>query len=97
MTILSNLRIKSGESVLLFDGVLKDGETTRYLEGVPFTVLSVGNYTDTTKHDVTGNIWIQTGASQHLGVWYELGTPSKAYKPYYNTFVWLANFSKHVM
>lgn len=97
MTILSNLSIKAGESVLLFDGILTDGESRWYLEGVPFMVLSVGNYTDTTKHDVAGNIWIQTSTSQELGVWYELGTPSKAYEHYYNPFVWLANFSKHVM
>lgn len=97
MTILSNLSVKAGESVLLFDGVLTDGETRRYLEGVPFAVLSIGNYTDTTKHDVANNIWIQTDASQGLGVWYELGTPSKVYEPYYSPFVWLANFSKHVV
>lgn len=97
MTILSNLSIKAGESVLLFDGILTDGKTRRYLEGVPFMVLSVGNYTDTAKHDVTNNIWIQTSASRALDVWYELGTPSKAYQHYYKPFIWLANFSKHVV
>lgn len=97
MTILSNLSVKAGEAVLLFDGVLTDGETKRYLEGVPFMVLSVGNYADTTKHDVANNIWIQTDASQRLNVWYELGTPSEAYEHYWKPFVWLANFSKHVV
>lgn len=96
-TILSNLCVKGGDSVLLFDGVLTDGEIKRYVEGVPFRILSVGNYADITTHDVSNNIWIQTDAGQGLNVWYELGTPSSDYEYYYKPFFWLANFSKHVV
>ncbi|KAL7271140.1 hypothetical protein RUND412_006122 [Rhizina undulata] len=95
LAVLSSLSFK-GEHILLFDGVLTDGETSRYVEGVPFDVLSVGNYLDTTKHDVNGNVWIQSSISREMGdVWYELGTPSSTYEPHYRPFVWLANFAKH--
>lgn len=97
MAALSNLSVKAGEALMLFDGVLTDGKTRHYVEGVPFGTLSIGNYQKKTEHDVARNIWIQTDAAARGGAWYELGSPSRAYERYYTPFVWLANFAKHVM
>jgi DNA (cytosine-5)-methyltransferase 1 len=97
MAALSNLAIKAGESAMLFDGILTDGKTRHYVEGVPFVTLAVGNYQTKQVHDVGNSIWIQTESAAAHNVWYELGTPAPEYERYYKPFVWLANFSKHFM
>lgn len=95
MTCLHNLSVKAGKNILLFDGVLSDGKTRRYVEGVPFTKLSIGNYGELSLHTVEGAIWIQSDVAKGAGdVWYELGKPAEVYEKYHKPFLWLANFAK---
>jgi len=98
MTLLSNLNVHRGDNLLLFDGVLSDDAGgSHYVEGVAFSILSVGNYDKKESHDVSGNIWIQTPGAKDNNTWYELKNPSDEYSEYWEAFVWLANLSKHVM
>lgn len=98
MTLLSNLNVHRGDNLLLFDGMLSDGAgENHYVEGVAFSILSVGNYENKESHDVSGNIWIQTPSAKDNNTWYELKNPSDEYSEYWEAFVWLANLSKHVM
>lgn len=95
MTCLHNLSVKAGKNVLLFDGVLSDGKRKRYVEGVPFTKLSIGNYGELSLHTVEGAIWIQSDVAKAADdTWYELGKPAQVYEKYHNPFLWLANFAK---
>lgn len=95
MTCLHNLSVKPGKNVLLFDGVLSDGKTKKYVEGAPFTKLSIGNYGELSLHTVEGAIWIQSDAAKAADdAWYELGKPAEVYEKYHNPFLWLANFAK---
>lgn len=95
MTCLHNLSVKVGKNALLFDGVLNDGKTRRYVEGVPFAKLSIGNYGELGLHTVEGAIWIQSDAAKGAGdAWYELGKPAQVYEKYHKPFLWLANFAK---
>ena len=95
MTCLHNLSVKAGKNILLVDGVLSDGKTRKYVEGVPFTKLSIGNYGELSLHTVEGAIWIQSDVAKGAGdVWYELGKPAEVYAKYHQPFLWLANFAK---
>lgn len=95
MTCLHNLSVKAGKNILLFDGVLSDGKSRRYVEGVPFTKLSIGNYGELSLHTVEGAIWIQSDVAKGAGdVWYELGKPAEVYEKYHQPFLWLASFAK---
>ncbi|KAF8461061.1 S-adenosyl-L-methionine-dependent methyltransferase, partial [Kalaharituber pfeilii] len=96
MTCLNNLSVKAGKNILLFDGVLSDGKSRRYIEKVPFILLSIGNYNELATHTVDGAIWIQSFIGKAMGdVWYELGRPAAIYERYHKPFLWLANFSKY--
>ncbi|RPA95074.1 S-adenosyl-L-methionine-dependent methyltransferase [Choiromyces venosus 120613-1] len=98
MSILTNLNIQRGTNALLFDGVLSDGVGQKhYVEGAPFSLLSIGNYMDKESHDVSGQIWIQTLTAKAKNTWYELKNPSDTYSEYWKMFVWLANLAKHVI
>ncbi|PWW80586.1 S-adenosyl-L-methionine-dependent methyltransferase [Tuber magnatum] len=98
MTLLSNLNVHRGDNLLLFDGVLSDGAgESHYVEGVAFSLLSVGNYEKKESHDVSGSIWIQTPGAKENNTWYELKNPSDEYSEYWEAFVWLANLSKHAI
>jgi len=95
MTCLHNLSVKPGKDILLFDGVLREGKSRRYVEGVPFTKLSIGNYGELSLHTVEGAIWIQSDVAKGTGnIWYELGKPAEVYEKYHQPFLWLANFTK---
>ena len=59
------------------DGMLCYDGKRRYVERVPFRLLSVGGYEDLGRVSVETDIWIQTKEGQKLGVWYRLGTPGK--------------------
>ncbi|KAI5793813.1 S-adenosyl-L-methionine-dependent methyltransferase, partial [Peziza echinospora] len=100
---LDHLSVDRGKNVLLFDGVLINthpttGETIRrYVEGVPCTLLSIGNYEDLDTHSVAGAVWVQSQAAKGAGdIWYQLGSAEEGYgKRYHEPFLWLANFAKY--
>ncbi|KAI9874758.1 MAG: DNA methyltransferase Dim-2 [Pleopsidium flavum] len=92
---LHNLESRRGHHGYLFDGVLCHGSLRRYVQRVPFGILSIGNYEDTDQHTVGPSIWLQTACSRRVNVWYQLGQPSPEYERYHQPFLWLADLSKH--
>ena len=84
----------------MFDGVLRSGEKTEFVHGVPFDVLSLGNLVNPSEHNLQNQIWIQShlGAKAKVsgGVWYELGFPAKEYAKHWEAFSWLALLVKYV-
>ena len=80
-----------------FDGVLCHEGKKRYLQQVPFSILSVGGYEDATRSSVEADVWMQSIASKNMDVWYRLGSPSFEYRQYHWTFLWIANLGKHVV
>jgi DNA (cytosine-5)-methyltransferase 1 len=86
---------KSANNDYYFDGILVDGNSRRYVEKVPFEVLSIGNYLDTSLHTVGDQIWIRSSQYNRREVWYQLKEPAPEYREYHGQFVWLAEFTKH--
>lgn len=94
MTCLNHLKIKPREHDLMFDGVISVGSHRRYLEGVPFEIVSIDGY-ETDVDSVNETIYIQTPFAMRQSTWYRLGTPSAEYLPYHRDFLWVANFAKY--
>jgi DNA (cytosine-5)-methyltransferase 1 len=86
---------KSANNDYYFDGILVDGDKKRYVEKVPFNVLSIGNYLDTSLHTVGDQVWIQSSQCKGKEVWYQLREPAPEYHEYHEQFMWLAEFTKH--
>lgn len=95
LTSLHNLHTYRGHHNYLLDGVLCYGSVRRYVQKVPFDVLSIGGYGDTDQHTVGPDMWLQTKQSALLDVWYQLGKPAPEYERYHQPFLWLADLSKH--
>ncbi|KAI9778744.1 MAG: DNA methyltransferase Dim-2 [Peltula sp. TS41687] len=83
---LHHLCVKPANNNYYFDGILEEGQICRYVQKVPFMVLSIGN---------DDQIWIQSIRLEGSDVWYQLGAPAPEYERYHREFVWLANFVKH--
>ena len=79
-----------------FDGLICDGVKRRYVQGVPFEVLSIGGYGDLDRSTVGSEIWIQSVDGQKSGVWYRLRTPAVEYQRYHDPFLWMTDLAKHV-
>jgi len=77
------------------DGLLCHGSSRRYVQKVPFDILSIGGYEDTNRHTVGADIWLQTKQSARFDLWYQLGKPAPEYERYHQPFLWLADLSKH--
>ena len=93
---LEKLQVHRGASDgLLFDGVLRVGDTRRYVQGVLFKTITVEGYGDEEVNDLSNRICVQSPLAKRSDVWYQLGRPSKEYKRFYDPFVWLAEFTKH--
>jgi hypothetical protein len=86
--------------IVVFDGLLKSGDKEEALYGIPFETLSIGNLATPSEHNITKQIWLQSGegatAPVKGGVWYELGSPAKEYGEHWKAFEWLALFVKYV-
>lgn len=94
MTGLQHL-FETGHSTYLFEGFLcLDGEK-RYVEGVPFQIVSADGYGK--ERPDHGKIWIQSTYNQKRGheVYYLLGNPHRQYARFHEAFSWLANLRKH--
>ncbi|KAI9764512.1 MAG: DNA methyltransferase Dim-2 [Candelina submexicana] len=83
------------ECSFYFDGALINGTVKRYVERVPFELLSIGNYQDVASHSVGDQIWICSDSARRANVSYQLVDPNPEYERYHTPFLWLANFSKH--
>lgn len=84
----------------MVDGVLRSGNKSEILHGVPFDTLSLGNIATPSEHNLTNQIWIQSLAGKYAscsgGVWYELGRPAREYARHWEAFEWLALLVKYV-
>jgi len=94
MTGLQNLATKTANSWYCFDGILSLGLQKRYVQGVPFKLCSIGNYSSQID-DVGDNIWIQSDQNKSSDIYYRLKAPSNEYNRYHEGFLWLANLAKH--
>ena len=92
---LHHLCVKQANNNYYFDGLLGDGERQFFVQKVPFTILSIGNYCDTSQHEVGDQMWIQSVQLEGSDTWYQLRDPAPEYQRYHTQFVWLANFAKH--
>ncbi|EGD84791.1 hypothetical protein H112_08506 [Trichophyton rubrum D6] len=101
MVPLNDVANKEGGSIFFFDGIIRpEGEVDPevgpfYLQRIAFSIVSLGGYEDPDQHTVGENIWIQSTHCQQKDIWYHLGKPSVAYKPYHHFFSWLADLAKH--
>ncbi|KAH6677212.1 hypothetical protein B0J14DRAFT_635947 [Halenospora varia] len=91
---LQHLWAKKGVSSFLFDGILSVGKVRHYVQGVPFALVSIGNYGEEI-HTVGGNIWIQSCHNSKSNIYYKLTNPASEYHRFYQGFLWLADFAKH--
>ncbi|KZZ96327.1 cytosine-specific methyltransferase [Ascosphaera apis ARSEF 7405] len=96
---LDQVAIKVGKSTFCFDGQIQVGDETHYLEGVPFSLVSVGGYEDLEQHTVHDSLWIQSSSNEHSGngLWYRLKQPAKDYRHHFELFMWVANLAKHLL
>lgn len=91
---LQHLHTKLGISVFLFDGILSVGNVRRYVQGVPFEEVPVGNY-GRDRHSVGGEIWIRSKHNSNFETYYRLKEPSSEYLRFHKGFLWLADLAKH--
>lgn len=89
-----------GSNCFLFDGTVsygENGQQQRYVQGVPFEILSIGTYEDVKIHAVGADIWLQSITGKSSKIWYRLKRPAAEYLRYYEPFRWLADLSKHLI
>lgn len=93
---LQNLWAKIANSRHVFDGIISYEGQSYWVERVPFSICSIGNYGIESDH-VDGQIWLQSAYNEYrkTDVFYRLKTPSPPYKRYFDNFLWLANLSKY--
>ncbi|KAI9885267.1 MAG: hypothetical protein M1823_002936 [Watsoniomyces obsoletus] len=95
MAPLHHLCVKMSNNDYYFDGILSDGNTRHYVQRVPFKLMSIGGYCDTSQHVVGDQIWIQSIRLEGSDTWYQLCEPAPEYERYHVQFRWLADFAKH--
>lgn len=83
--------------LLYFDGTICYGEKRRYLQRIPFKILSIGGYEEPDCESVGSDIWIQSYDGKKAGVWYRVRTPAPEYRRYHKPFLWMADLAKHVV
>lgn len=93
MTGLQSLMTRTGHPSYCFDGILSVGEQKRYVQGVPFKLVSVAGYG--VEFDEVDHIWIKSAVNSRSNVYYRLMEPHQHYKRYHDGYMWLANLSKH--
>ncbi|KAK6417258.1 hypothetical protein LTR95_017359 [Oleoguttula sp. CCFEE 5521] len=91
MCTLSRLQVL-GTDKLLFDGTLAVNGHRHFVQGVPFSTLTI-DYDDDVRFDTRKRACIQSFRGQRANVWYRLGTPADEYRRYYNPFNWVATFT----
>ncbi|OBT63385.1 hypothetical protein VE03_07259 [Pseudogymnoascus sp. 23342-1-I1] len=93
MTGLQDLMTRTGNPSYCFDGILSVGGQKRFVEGVPFKLVSVAGYG--IEFDGVDRIWIKSCANSRSNIYYRLKEPHQHYKRYHDGYLWLANLSKH--
>jgi DNA (cytosine-5)-methyltransferase 1 len=97
LATLDLLNNRDGCSTLLFDGILSYAGERRYVQGIPFSILTIDGYGEEDVVDLHGKICIQSceAAEYYTDIWYQLGNPSPEYQRFYKPFLWLAQFTKY--
>lgn len=80
-----------------FDGVICYAGRQRYVQKVPFEILSIGGYEEADRSTVGPYVWIQSFEGTRSDVWYRLKTPAAEYQRYHKPFLWMADLAKHVV
>ncbi|KAL2163499.1 hypothetical protein VTH06DRAFT_5557 [Thermothelomyces fergusii] len=96
MRPLQHMTTRIGHDQFYFDGVLRLGDTRRYVQGVEVAELPIGNY-GTAHATVRGQIWARSRLNSDRDVYYLLTRPSKEYDRFYAPFLWVADLAKHVV
>ena len=88
---------ENGVKYFYFDGVICYAGRQRYVQNVPFEILSIGGYEEPERSTVGPYIWIQSIEGTTSDVWYRLKDPAVEYKRYHEPFLWMADLAKHVV
>ena len=88
---------ENGVKHFYFDGVICYAGRQRYVQKVPFEILSIGGYEEPERSSVGPYIWIQSIQGAKRCVWYRLGHPADEYKRYHKPFLWIADLAKHLV
>ena len=80
-----------------FDGVICYAGRQRYVQKVPFEILSIGGYEEPERSSVGPYIWIQSVEGAKRFVWYRLVHPAEEYKRYHKPFLWIADLAKYLV
>ena len=90
--------LQKDKKTFLLDGtVIQDGES-RKLMGSMLAEVSIGGLMNYRIHTTADSIWIQTIKSKNYSdCWYHLTQPSEGYRQTWDDFIWLADFTKHVI
>jgi DNA (cytosine-5)-methyltransferase 1 len=91
-----SLTARQSSGTLYFDGILSNGHTKHYVQRVPFSELPIGNY-GPSRATVGGDIWIRSVRNESSDIYYRLKNPSVEYARFYEPFLWVADFGKHVV
>ncbi|KAI0872307.1 S-adenosyl-L-methionine-dependent methyltransferase [Hypoxylon argillaceum] len=83
---------------MYFDGILQHGDTKFYLRRVAFSKRPVGNYGES-EHTVGDQIWVLSDLNDKLKrkIHYKLRSPAPEYRRFHSPFLWIADFTKHVI
>ncbi|KAL9083022.1 MAG: hypothetical protein Q9159_006041 [Coniocarpon cinnabarinum] len=90
---LNELLTVAADDLYCFDGCLRYGSESRYVQGVRFESLAIEGYGSESFN--IDSICIQSLRYAGSKFWYQLGRPSQRYQPYHEPFMWLALFTKH--
>lgn len=88
---------ENGVKQFYFDGIICYAGRQKYVQEVPFEILSIGGYEEPERSTVGPYIWIQSIQGTMFDVWYCLKTPAVEYQRYHEPFVWMADLAKHVV
>jgi DNA (cytosine-5)-methyltransferase 1 len=96
MRPLQHMATRVGHTRFFFNGVLSVGDQRHYVENVEVSELPIGNY-GVSNHAVDGQIWVRSVHNADKEVYYRLKRPATEYRRFYEPFVWIADFAKHVV
>jgi site-specific DNA-cytosine methylase len=104
MLTVDNIVSNRGGHVYLLNGVLRRGDKVEYIEGVEIDIdaISIDGFEDRDIHSVHDKVYMQTLVCARClynknPCWYRLGRPSEEYRHLHEKFVWVADFTKHVV
>lgn len=83
---------------LCFDGFLRVGGITHYVQGIEIEDCSIEGYGEDRHPDIVAYIQSEFASKNaRYDVWYRLRQPSAVYKRFHEPFLWIAQLGKHVI